>query len=96
MDRHLFDKWLGVAEKEAGVPKLNGSNWDAYRRNWASERKHHPLVDVAAAGGWKDRATLLEVYQQPDEASILAVMSEPTRRREPGGTGAWHVTAAGG
>ena len=25
-----------------------------YRRLWASERKHMPDIDVAAAGGWKD------------------------------------------
>jgi hypothetical protein len=31
------------------------------------------LKDVAAAGGWKDVSTLLEVYQQSDEESVLAV-----------------------
>src|SRR5450756_1438179 len=47
----------------------------AYRRKWAIERKHLPLKDVAAAGGWKDVSTLLEVYQQSDEESVLAVTS---------------------
>jgi hypothetical protein len=70
MDRHLFDNWLGVAEKEAKLPKFHGSIWHAYRRKWAIERKHLPLKDVAAAGGWKDVNTLLEIYQQPDEESI--------------------------
>ena len=64
MDRHVFDKWLGVAEKEAELPKLDGSMWHACRRNWAIERKHLPLKDVAAAGGWKDVNTLLEIDQQ--------------------------------
>jgi hypothetical protein len=66
----------GVAEKEAKLPKLDGSMWHAYRRKWAIERKHLPVKDVAAAGGWKDVNTLLEIYQQPDEESILAVTSE--------------------
>ena len=48
------------------------------------ERKHLPLRDVAAAGGWKDVNTLLEVYQQADEASVLAVMTETRKLRERG------------
>jgi hypothetical protein len=39
---------------------------------------------VAAAGGWKDVNTLLEIYQQPDEAGVLAVMSETRKLRERG------------
>ena len=54
MDRHLFDKWLSAAERRAGLPKLDGGLWHAYRRKWATERKHLPLNDVAAAGGWSD------------------------------------------
>ena len=69
-DRHLFNKWLSVAEKKAKLTKLDGSLWHAYRRKWAVERKHLPLKDVAAAGGWKDVSTLLEVYHQSDEESV--------------------------
>jgi hypothetical protein len=43
-----------------------------------------PLRDVGAAGGWKDMSTLLEVYQQADEASVLAVTSETRKLRERG------------
>lgn len=84
MDRHLFDKWLSAAEKKAELPKLDGSLWHAYRRKWAIERKHLPLKDVAAAGGWKDVSTLLEVYQQSDEESVLAVTSVTLKLRERG------------
>lgn len=84
MDRHLFDKWLSIAEKKAKLAKLDGSLWHTYRRKWAIERKHVTLRDVAAAGGWKDVNTLLEVYQQADEASVLAVMSETRKLREKG------------
>jgi hypothetical protein len=63
----------------AELPKLKGALWHAYRRKWASERKHLSLVDVAAAGGWKDTATLLESYMQPDATTLLQVMSEPKK-----------------
>jgi integrase len=79
MDRHLFDKWLAVVEAKAELPKLDGGLWHPYRRKWATERKHHSLKDVAAAGGWKDTATLLTCYQQPDGETLLAVMSEPRK-----------------
>jgi integrase len=82
MDRHLFDKWLHVAEKKAKLPKLEGGLWHPYRRKWATERKHHSLKDVAAAGGWKDTETLLTCYQQPDADTLLAVMSEPKKMRD--------------
>ncbi len=84
MDRHLFDKWLHVAEKKAKLPKLDGGLWHGYRRKWAIERKHLPLKDVAAAGGWKDVSTLLEVYQQSDDESVLAVTSVTLKLRERG------------
>jgi integrase len=82
MDRHLFDKWLAVAENEAGLPKLDGGLWHPYRRKWATERKHLSLKDVAAAGGWNDVDTLLRVYQQADPETLLAVMSEPRKASE--------------
>lgn len=82
MDRHLFDKWLVVAERKAGLPKLVGGLWHPYRRKWETERKHHSLKDVAAAGGWKDTETLLTCYQQPDTETLLAVMSEERKVRD--------------
>ena len=82
MDRHLFDKWLAVAERRAHLPKLKGGLWHPYRRKWATERKNLSLKDVAAAGGWKDTETLLRCYQQPDEETMLAVMSEKRKLRE--------------
>jgi integrase len=82
MDRHLFDKWLRFAEEKAKLPKLQGGLWHPYRRKWATERKHHSLKDVAAAGGWKDTETLLTCYQQPDTETLLAVMSEERKVRD--------------
>lgn len=83
MDRHLFDKWLATAERHAQLPKLQGGLWHPYRRKWATERKHLSLKDVAAAGGWQDVETLLTSYQQPDHATLQAVMDHPRRLHEP-------------
>lgn len=73
--RDVLGKWLEQAEVKAALPKLDGSLWHAYRRSWATARKDLPTADVAAAGGWSDVGTLLRCYQQPDEATMLAVMS---------------------
>jgi hypothetical protein len=62
MDRHLFDKWLRVAEEKARPPKLEGGLWHPYCRKRATERKHPSVRDVAAAGGWNDADTLIECY----------------------------------
>ena len=56
--------------------------WHSYRRKWATERKHLPLVDVAAAGGWNDKTTLLECYTQPTKDAFLAVLSEERKVRD--------------
>ena len=83
MDRHLFDKWLATTERQAKLPKLKGGLWHPYRRKWATERKHLPLKDVAAAGGWQDVETLLECYQQPDHETLKSVMDGAKTLHEP-------------
>ena len=42
MTRHLADKWLRKAERLAGLEPVRGSLWHAFRRKWATERKHLP------------------------------------------------------
>jgi integrase len=74
--------WLRSAEVLAGVPKQDGSLFHAYRRSWATSRKFFPLVDVAAAGGWSDTATLLKCYQQADPETMYRVVSEPAKLTE--------------
>lgn len=51
---------------------------------WATARKHLPLTDVAAAGGWRDRETFRTCYQQPDRETLLTVMASPREVHEPG------------
>ena len=87
MSRHIFADYLEKAEKYAKLPKLDGALWHAYRRSWASARKHLSLVDVAAAGGWSDTGTLLRCYQHADQATMLAVVNEPRKVTEKARTG---------
>ena len=78
----LASDWLIKAEKLAALQKQKGALWHAFRRKWATERKHLPDVDVAAAGGWSDPTTLVEIYQQPDQETMYRVVSENSKLRE--------------
>lgn len=66
---------------EIDVEHLDGGDFHPYRRKWATERKHHPVEDLMAAGDWKSRATL-DAYPQPDADSTLAVVLEPRKLRK--------------
>jgi integrase len=74
--------WLGKAERLAGIPKQVGGSFHPYRRAWATAWNQLPLKDVAAAGGWKSEAVLLRHYQQPDEATLLRVVTGGLELRE--------------
>ncbi len=82
VSRDLASAWLERAEQLAKVGKQEGSLWHAYRRKWATERKHLPDVDVMAAGGWKDLSSLKTAYQHADAATLYRVVSEPAELRE--------------
>src|SRR6266566_3741966 len=82
VSRDLASAWLERAEQLAKVGKQQGSLWHAYRRKWATERKHLPDVDVMAAGGWKDLSSLKTAYQHADAATLYRVVSEPAELRE--------------
>ena len=79
--KELARDWLQLAESLAGLPKLDGSLWHAYRRGWATARKHHPLSDVAAAGGWRDIDTL-GVYTRADAVTMRQVVFQPMELRD--------------
>jgi integrase len=80
--RHLAAWWLKEAFRRGRIEKPDGSLWHMFRRAWATERKDLPLKDVAAAGGWRDTSTLLR-YQQPDEATLRAVVEFSRRPADP-------------
>ena len=66
----------------AGLEPQRGSLWHAYRRKWATERKHLPDVDVAAAGGWRSLDALKSAYQQADPETMLQVVLGAGQLRE--------------
>lgn len=66
--------WLKRAEGLAGLEHQAQGGWHMMRRGFATARKHLPLVDVAAAGGWKDTATVLQCYQHADQKGTLAAI----------------------
>ncbi|HEY4131678.1 MAG TPA: hypothetical protein VGM50_13750 [Gemmatimonadaceae bacterium] len=82
--RHYARALLERAEIAAELEKVEGGDFHPYRRKWATERKHLPDVDVARAGGWseKDPRALKASYQRVDDATLLAVVSEPTKLRD--------------
>lgn len=82
VSRHLASKWLRKAERLAGLEPQKGSLWHAYRRKWATERKHLPDIDVAAAGGWKSLGALKQSYQQADQETMLQVVLGAGELRE--------------
>jgi integrase len=78
----LLSQWIVKAETKAGLPKLEGGTTHPYRRKWKGERAHHPIKAVAVAGGWTDITTMLRCYDHPDDEDVLAVTSEPRKRRD--------------
>lgn len=78
----LLSQWIRKAEKDAGLPKLAGGTCHPYRRKWRSERNGAPTKAVMFARGWSDVNTMLNCYDHPEEADILAVTSIERKRRE--------------
>jgi integrase len=80
ISRHLLDDWLRRAYRMAGIEPKRGGMWHPIRRKFATERKGHSAVDVAAYGGWRDLRTVQTIYQQPDVESMRLVAAAPTHR----------------
>jgi integrase len=74
--------WLRAAEVEAKLEPVKGHVFHAYRRLWASARKDLPDIDVAQAGGWSSLQALKSAYQQPDERTMLKVVTHDAELRE--------------
>lgn len=78
----LAGKWLRRAEALAKLEPQEGSAFHAYRRGWATARKHLPLPDVAAAGGWKGTVALQRSYLHADEQTMLTVVLSGAELRD--------------
>lgn len=74
MSRRLAGYRLQKAEKLAGLPHQKRGGWHMFRRAWATRRKHLPVQDVMAAGGWRDMTALQKAYQAADPKTVRKVM----------------------
>jgi hypothetical protein len=80
--RHHAKDLLNRATTAAKLEPLAGGDFHPFRRKWVTERKHLPLADVAAAGGWKTVQTLEQSYARADSETMLAVVTEARKLRE--------------
>jgi integrase len=80
--REIFGELYDRVERHAGLPHLKGGRFHPFRRKWATERKNMSLVDVMAAGGWRDAQTLHGCYQLATTDGMLEVMSTPVKLRD--------------
>src|SRR5256884_1858397 len=80
--REVFGELFSRVERHAGLPHLKGGQFHPFRRKWATERKNMSLVDVMAAGGWRDAQTLHSCYQLATTDGMLEVMSTPVKLRD--------------
>ncbi len=76
--------WLRRAEALAGLEPQKRAAYHAYRRAFATKRKHLPAKDVAAAGGWKNTFVVQEIYQQSDDETLLRVITQGAKLRAVG------------
>jgi integrase len=73
--RMMFRRWWDLAEAAAELEPAERRGWHSLRRSFATELKHAPLADLAFLGGWKSVATVVSVYQQPDDQTMSAALA---------------------
>lgn len=74
LDKLMASYYLHRAEELARLSKQKQGGWHAFRRAWATRRKHLPVQDVMAAGGWRDVKALQTAYQAADPETVRRVM----------------------
>src|SRR5438309_1910234 len=72
--REIFGGLYARVERHAGLPHMKGGQVHPFRRKCATERKNMSLVDVMAAGGWRDAQTLHSCYQLATPDGMPEVM----------------------
>lgn len=66
--------YLTRAEQLAELTHQKRGGWHAFRRAWATRRKHLPVQDVMRAGGWRDVEALQNAYPSADPETVRKVM----------------------
>ena len=74
MTRRLANVRLSKAERLANLLHQKHGGWHTFKRAWATQRKHLPVQDVMAAGGWRDINALQRAYQAADPETVRRVM----------------------
>ena len=73
--------WWNKARKLAGLTPKRGRGWHSLRRKFASDLMDQPLKVLCELGGWKTARTVLECYQQADQARLREALAHRTRTR---------------
>ena len=71
--------WWNKARELAGLKPKRGRGWHSLRRKFASDLMDQPLKVLCELGGWKTARTVLECYQQADQARLRKALAHRTR-----------------
>ena len=71
--------WWNKARRLAGLKPKRGRGWHSLRRKFASDLMDQPLKVLCELGGWKTARTVLECYQQTDQARLREALAHRTR-----------------
>lgn len=74
LGKEMAGWWLRKAERLAKLEHLERGGYHAFRRAWASERRHLPAQDVAVAAGWRSLQVMRSAYMQADAQTVLSVV----------------------
>ncbi len=72
--KEMAGYWLSKAEKLAKLEHMERGGYHAFRRAWASERRHLPAQDVAAAAGWRSLQVMRTAYMHADAQTVYSVV----------------------
>ncbi len=78
---HWPKNWILRCERLAEIEHVEHRGWHGFRRNFASELRHHSDVDVMELGGWRDLRTLKRCYQAADTDGMIAALEDRRRLR---------------
>ncbi len=81
LGRARFYKWWKAACALAKITRPKGA-YHTLRRRFATDRLNVPLKTLAALGGWRSTATLVQCYQHPDMGDLRAALEAPRRKAE--------------
>jgi integrase len=73
---HALGNAFKLLATKAGLPGGTRMGWHSFRRRFATDLKERSLREVMALGGWKSSATVLMVYQQPEEAVQRSMLED--------------------